>query len=81
VDTHGHVQVLLVVMMLWGVALGVILATDSAGLATRTLDRVRGQPVTGRIWARMPVWVIRVLGVWSIVAGVAQFSLFRYLPH
>jgi hypothetical protein len=80
VDAHGHVQVPQLVFMICFVAFGVALVTDSAGLATTMLARVRGQPVIGRFWAMMPVWVIRVLGVWFVVAAVAQFFLLRYLP-
>ncbi len=79
-DTHGHIQVGQVVLMLFCVVIGVVLVTDSRGLASRMLDRLRGQPVTGRFYARTPVWVMRAFGVWAIVAGVGQFFLLRYLP-
>lgn len=79
-DAHGHFQVGQLVFMLFCVAIGVVLVTDSLGLASRMLDRLRGQPVTGRLYARMPVWVMRAFGAWAIVVGVAQFFLLRYLP-
>jgi hypothetical protein len=80
VDMHGHVQVSQVVFMLLGVAFGVALITDSGGLASRMLEGLRGQPVTGRLYARMPNWLMRGFGVWAVVAGVGQFFLLRYLP-
>jgi hypothetical protein len=80
VDAHGHVQVGQVVFMLLCVAMGVVMVTDSGGLASRMLDHLRDEPVTGRLYARMPVWVIRGFGVWVIAVGVGQFFLLRYLP-
>jgi hypothetical protein len=80
VDAHGHVQVGQVIFMGMCVAIGVVLVTDSSGLASRMLDRLRGQPVTGRLYARLPAWVMRAFGVWAIVFGVAQFFLLRYMP-
>jgi len=80
VDAHGHVQIVQVVFMLLCVAIGVVLATDSGGFASRMLDRLRGQRVTGRLYERLPVWVMRAFGVYAIVVGVAQFFLLRYLP-
>jgi hypothetical protein len=80
VDAHGHVQVGQVVFMLLCVAMGVVMVTDSGRLASRMLDRLRDEPVTGRLYARMPVWVIRGFGVWVIAFGVGQFFLIRYLP-
>jgi hypothetical protein len=41
---------------------------------------MREQPFSGRLYARMPVWLMRAFGVWAIVAGVGQFFLIRYLP-
>ncbi len=79
-DAQGHVQVGQVVFMLFCVAIGVVLVTDSGGLASRMLYRLRGQPVTGRLYARMPVWVMRAFGVWAIIFGLGQFFLLRYLP-
>jgi hypothetical protein len=51
-----------VVLMLFGVAIGVVLVTDFRGTASRMLDRLREQPVTGRLYARMPLWVMRAFG-------------------
>jgi hypothetical protein len=47
--------------MLLCVAFGVVLVTDSGGLASRMLDGLRGEQVTGRLYARMPVWILRAL--------------------
>jgi hypothetical protein len=80
VDAHGHVQVLQVIFMILCVAFGVVLVTDSGGLASRMVDRLRGQPVVGRLYARTPVWVMRAGGAWVIVFGVGQFFLLRYMP-
>jgi hypothetical protein len=79
VDAHGHVQVGQVVLMLFGVAVGVAMVTDFRALASRMLEGLRGQWVTGRFYTRMPVWVMRASGVWFIAAGVGQFFLLRYL--
>jgi hypothetical protein len=62
------------------VAFGVVLLTDSGGLASRMLDGLRGEPVTGRLYARMPAWVLRAFGAWGIIIGIGQFFLLRYLP-
>jgi hypothetical protein len=68
VDAHGHIQIPQVVLMLLFVAFGVVLVTDSGGLASRMLHRLREQPVVGRLHARTPVWAIRAFGAWAIVA-------------
>jgi hypothetical protein len=80
VDAHGHVQVVQVVIVLFSVAYGIPLVTDFRGLAGRSLDRLRADRVTGRFYARMPVWAMRAFGVWIISAGVGQFFLLRYMP-
>jgi hypothetical protein len=70
VDAHGRrVQVGQVLFTVFGLVLGVVLITDSRGFASRTLERLRDQPVTGRFYTRMPVWVMRAFGVWAILCG------------
>jgi hypothetical protein len=79
VDAHGDVQVPLAVLMVFSVALGVVWVSDFRGIASRWLDHLRQERVTGRLYARMPIRVFRVFGMWPIVFGVGQFFLLRYL--
>jgi hypothetical protein len=80
VDRRGHFQISLAIFMVCCVAYGVALVTDLRGHASRMLDRLREGGVTGRLYARMPVWVFRAFGAWAILFGVGQFFLIRYMP-
>jgi hypothetical protein len=76
VGTHDRIQVGQLILMVLCVAYGVVLFTNSGGLASRMLDGLRQH----RVYARTPVWTMRAFGVWVIVFGIGQFFLLRYLP-
>jgi hypothetical protein len=78
VDAHSHVQVPQVILMVFGVALGVVLLTDFKGLATGMLEQTRWRRDGG--WVNAPNWVARAFAVWCFVFGIGQFFLFRYMP-
>lgn len=68
------------IILVFSLAYGIALVTDYRMLASLTLERLRAERVTGRLYARMPPWTFRAFGIWIIVAGVGQFFLLRYLP-
>jgi hypothetical protein len=70
-----------VVLLVVGVAMGVVCIWDVGSVATAMRARLEAKSIMGAWYKRLPPWYFRAFGVWAIVFGIGQLIFFIATAH